>query len=136
MRAGMFASRRRGRGGTGRHRHDARRAGRLEEAGHPLVADLWHSARLWAYAECAHAVGDQDAARLLYDELLQYDGQLLLWAWCFVPASAAFSLGRLAEALSDHDRALAHYTEALTFEESCGAETLAARTRQSLTRVG
>ena len=107
-----------------------------KEAGHPLVADLWHSARLWAYAECAHAVGDQDAARLLYDELLQYDGQLLLWAWCFVPASAAFSLGRLAEALSDHDRALAHYTEALTFEESCGAETLAARTRQSLTRVG
>ena len=106
-----------------------------KEAGHPLVADLMHSARLWAYAECAHAVGDQDAARLLYGELLPYDGQLLLCAWCFVTSSAAFSLGRLAGTLGDDDRARPHYTEALTFEESCGAEMLAARTRRSLTRL-
>ena len=105
-------------------------------AGHPLVADFMHSARLWAYTECAHTVGDQDAARLLYDELLPYDGQLLLWAWCFAPSSADFTLGRLAETLGDHDRALGHYTEALTFEESCGAETLASRTRQALARIG
>lgn len=70
-----------------------------------------------------------------YDELPPYDGQLLLWAWCFAPSSAAFTLGQLAETLGDHDRALAHYTDALTFEESCGAETLAARTRQALARL-
>jgi hypothetical protein len=60
----------------------------------------------------------------------------LLWAWSFAPSSAAFTLGRLAETLGDHDRARGHYTEALTFEEACRAETLAAQTRQSLAGLG
>ncbi len=105
-------------------------------AGHPLVADFMHSARLWGYAACAHAVSDQDAARHLYEKLVPYDGQLLLWTWSFAPSSAAFTLGQLAETLGNHDRALAHYNDALAFEESCGAETLAARTRQALARLG
>ncbi len=75
----------------------------------PLIADFMHSARLWGYAECAHATDDKDAARHLYEELIPYDGQLLLWAWVFVPSSAAFTLGLLAETLGERERALAHY---------------------------
>ncbi len=105
-------------------------------AGRPLVADIMHSARLWGYSECAHAVGDRDAARHLYDELVPYDGQLLLWGWgIFVPASAAFALGRLAETLVERERACAHYGAALSFEEGIGAATLAERTRRALSHV-
>ena len=93
------------------------------------------SGRLWGLAECAHAVGDQDAARHLYDHLTPYDGQLLIYAFQFIAASAAFTLGLLAETLDQRDRALAHYTDALALEEGCGAETLAARTREALARV-
>ena len=98
-------------------------------AGHELPVDLMRSGRLWGLAVCAHAVGDQDAARHLYDHLTPYDGQLLLYAFQFIAASAAFTLGLLAETLDQRDRALAHYTDALALEEGCGAETLAVRTR-------
>ena len=47
----------------------------------------------------------------------------------------AVVLGLLAETLGEQDRALAHYTDALAFEEQCQAETLAARTRQALARI-
>ena len=53
------------------------------------------------------------------DELVA--GQLLLWAWCFAPSSAAFTLGQLAETLGDHDRARVHYTEALPLHGEGGA---------------
>jgi len=94
------------------------------------------SPRVWGLAECARATRDRAAAEQLYPLLLPYDGQLLDWFWIFAHASAAYTLGVLAETLGDHDRALAHYARALAFEESCGAETLAARTRQALARIG
>ena len=100
-----------------------------------LIADIMHSARLWAYAECAHATGDKEAARCLYEDLLPYDGQLLLWAWVFAPSSAAFTLGLLAETLGERERALAHYSDALSFEEGIGATALAERTREARARV-
>jgi class 3 adenylate cyclase/tetratricopeptide (TPR) repeat protein len=102
----------------------------------PLIADFMHSARLWGYAECAHATDDKDAARHLYEELVPYDGQLLLWAWVFVPSSAAFTLGLLAETLGERERALAHYSDALSFEEEIGATTLARRTHEALAGLG
>jgi tetratricopeptide (TPR) repeat protein len=116
--------------------------GDLETARHGL--DAWHAAgdrlpadsrlpgRIWALAECAHAVGDRDAAALLYDQLLPYDGQLLVISLSFIPASAAFTLGLLAEVLGKPDRAIRHYTDALALEQQCGAEPLSARTRAAL----
>jgi hypothetical protein len=50
----------------------------------------------------------------------------------FIPASAAFTLGRLATTIGDHEQALAHYHAALVIEERAGAEPLAARTSQAL----
>src|SRR5690349_19378075 len=52
-----------------------------------------------------------------------------------VPASAAFILGQLAEALDRPDRALRHYTDALAFEHRCEAHALGARTRAALDAV-
>jgi len=79
--------------------------------------------------------GDSDAAHLLYEQLTPYDGQLLFYGLAFIPASTAYTLGLLAEALGDRDRALAHYNDALTFEHQLRAESLAARTRQALARI-
>ena len=53
----------------------------------------------------------------------------------FIPTSAAFTLGQLAETLDQHDRAFTHYTDALALEEQIRAETLAARTRDALARL-
>lgn len=112
------------------------------------VLDAWHAegrllnpsimrtGRAWGLAECAHAVGDREAARRLYDDLSPYNGQLLVNLLNFIPASTAFTLGLLAETLDDQARALAHYSDALAFEEQCGAEPLAARTRQAIARIG
>ena len=93
------------------------------------------SARAWGLAECAHATGDRAAAEQLYPVLVPYDGQFLDGLGVCITASAGYTLGLLAETLADHDRARAHYADALTFEESCGAETLAARTRQALAGI-
>ena len=103
--------------------------------GQQLPLDLMRSGRIWGLAECAHAAGDTDAAQILYEQLAPYDGQLLVYAFQFICASAAFTLGLLAETLDQHDRAVGHYTDALALEESCGATALAARTRQALARV-
>lgn len=103
--------------------------------GQQLPLDLMRSGRIWGLAECAHAVGDKDAAKLLYEQLAPYDGQLLVYAFQFICASAAFTLGLLAETFGKHDRAVGHYSDALALEESCGATALAARTRQALARV-
>ncbi len=101
--------------------------------GRPLIADAMRSARLWGFAECAHSIGDRDAARHLYEELLPYDGQLLVWFWgVFIPASAAFILGQLAGTLGEQARARTHYTDALAFEERVGAVTLSQRTGKAL----
>ncbi len=104
-------------------------------AGRPLPADIMRSGWLWGITQCALATGDRDAARHLYDHVAPYDGQFLLFVLNFLPASAAFTLGQLAETLGEHDRALTHYTDALTLEESCQAETLATRTRDALARI-
>jgi tetratricopeptide (TPR) repeat protein len=105
-------------------------------AEHPVPPDAILPGRLWGLAECAHAVGDRHAARILYEQLIPYGGQLLVYGLAFIPASTAFTLGLLAETLGDRDLAVAHYTDALTFEEHIGAETLAARTRHALARIG
>lgn len=104
--------------------------------GRPLPSNFALPGRLWGLAECTQAVGDADAARHLYEPLTAYDGQLLLFGIEFCPASAAFTLGLLAETFDDRDRALGHYTEALEFEERIGATVLAARTREALSRIG
>jgi class 3 adenylate cyclase/tetratricopeptide (TPR) repeat protein len=104
--------------------------------GRPIPIDLTRSGRLWGLAECTHATGDRDAARHLYELLLPYDGQLLVYWLDFIPASAAFMLGRLAATLGDHERAVAHYRAALAIEEQAGAAPLAARTRQALADAG
>ena len=64
--------------------------------GQQLPLDLMRSGRIWGLAECAHAVGDKDAAQILYEQLAPYDGQLLVYAFQFICASAAFTLGLLA----------------------------------------
>jgi hypothetical protein len=109
--------------------------GSWHAADHELPDDATLPGRLWGLAECAHAVGDAEAARHLYEHLTPFDGQLLVYGLSFIPASAASTLGRLAETLGDHDRARGHYTDALALEESCGAQTLAARTSQALARI-
>ena len=101
-------------------------------AGRPVTLDLTRTSRLWGLAECAHATGDRDAARHLYELLLPYDGQLLVYWFDFIPASAAFVLGRLAATLGDDEQARAHYRAALALEERADAEPLAARTRHAL----
>ena len=103
--------------------------------GRPLNPDINRTGLAWGLAECAHAVGDREAARRLYDDLCPFDGQLLVNLLNFIPASAAFTLGLLAETLDDQERALAHYTDALALEKQCEAQPLAARTRQALTRL-
>jgi class 3 adenylate cyclase/tetratricopeptide (TPR) repeat protein len=105
-------------------------------AGRSVTLDLTRTSRLWGLAECAHAAGDRDAARHLYDLLLPYDGQLLVYWFDFVPASAAFTLGRLAATLGDDEQALVHYRAALAIEEQAGASALAARTRRALGNAG
>ncbi len=102
---------------------------------HRLPVDASLPGRLWGLATCAHAVGDRAAADHLYDHLAPYDGQLLYYGIAFVPASTAFILGLLAETQGDRSRALAHYSDALTFEERIGATALATRTREALARV-
>jgi class 3 adenylate cyclase/tetratricopeptide (TPR) repeat protein len=109
--------------------------GSWHAADHKLPDDASRPGRLWGLAECAHAVGDVEAARRLYDHLVPFDGQLLVYRLSFIPASAAFTLGRLAETLVDPDRARGHYTDALTLEASCGARMLAARTSEALARI-
>lgn len=110
--------------------------GSWHAADHELANDASLPGRIWGFAECAHAVGDTDAARHLYEQLTPFDGQLLVYRLSFIPSSASSTLGRLAETLGDQDRARRHYTDGLALEESCGAETLAARTRQALARTG
>lgn len=105
-------------------------------AGRPIPIDLTRTSRLWGLAECAHATGDRDAARHLYELLLPYDGQLLMFWLDFIPASAAFTLGRLAAVLGDDEQTLAHYRDALVIEEQAGATALAARTHQALADAG
>jgi len=104
--------------------------------GRPLPLNFALPGRLWGLAECAHAVGDADAARHLYEQLTAYDGQLLVFGIEFSPASAASTLGLVAETMGDRDRALGHYTEALEFEERIGATVFAARTREARSRIG
>lgn len=103
--------------------------------GRPLNPDINRTGLAWGLAECAHAVGDREAAQHLYNDLRPFDGQLLVNLLNFIPASAAFTLGLLAETLDDQERALGHYTDALAFEEQCQAQPLAARTRQALTHL-
>jgi class 3 adenylate cyclase/tetratricopeptide (TPR) repeat protein len=104
-------------------------------AGQLLPSDISRPGRLWGLARCAHALGDGAAAAVIYDRLLPYDGQLLLFGTDFAPASAAFILGQLAEALDRPDRALRHYTDALALEHRCDAHALGARTRAALDAV-
>jgi hypothetical protein len=82
------------------------------------ILEGWHTAgqrrptdsnltgRIWGLAECAHAIGDRDAAAVLYDRLLPYDGQLVVASISFIPASAAFTLGLLAQTLGQQGRAI------------------------------
>ncbi len=104
-------------------------------SGRRLPVDSSLPGRLWGLATCAHTVGDRDAAAHLYDHLTPYDGQLLYYGLAFVPASTAFTLGMLAETQGDRGRALAHFSDALAFEERIGATALATRTREALARV-
>jgi tetratricopeptide (TPR) repeat protein len=103
--------------------------------GRPVPLNFGLPGRLWGLAECAYGVGDGDAAARLYEPLTPYDGQLLFYGVVFSPASAAYTLGLLAETMGDRDRALGHYTDALTFEQEIGAKLFAARTREALGRV-
>jgi tetratricopeptide (TPR) repeat protein len=103
--------------------------------GCPVPLNFALPGRLWGLAECAYVVGDADAAARLYQPLTPYDGQLLFFGLVFSPASAAYTLGLLAETMGDRDRALGHYAEALEFEERIGAVVFAARTRQALDRI-
>ena len=105
------------------------------ENGHLLPLNFVLAARLWGLATCAHAVGDGDAAARLYDPLLPWDGQILSQGWSISPASAAYTLGLLAETMGERDRALGHYSDALAFEQEIGAKPFAARTREALNRV-
>ncbi len=105
------------------------------ERGHLPPANWARSARLWGLAECAHAAGDRIAAKRLYDALLPYDGQLLVFLTSLIPASAAFTLGLLADTLDDRGQAGAHFAAALEFEDRIGAVTLATRTRAAATRL-
>ncbi|MCB0828750.1 MAG: AAA family ATPase [Solirubrobacterales bacterium] len=107
-----------------------------ERSGHPLAAKLALPARLWGLSVCAHAVGDEDAARRLYEPLTDYDGQLLLVTMAFFPASAAYVLGLLAETFGEPERAAAHFRDALEFEQRIGAVPLADQTRDALARLG
>lgn len=104
-------------------------------SGHGLPDDLTRTARLWDLTECAHAVGDAEAASQLHQALEPYDGQLIVYGYAFVPASSAFTLGKLADAQGDRNRALAHYSDALAFEERCGATALAARTGEVIASI-
>jgi tetratricopeptide (TPR) repeat protein len=104
-------------------------------SGHQLPDDMSRPGRLWGLAACALAIGDDEAADHLYDHVRPYDGQLLVYDYCYAPASAAFVLGMVAETQGDRVRALAHYTEALAFEEQIGAEGLADRTRRAVARI-
>ncbi len=107
-----------------------------KSADYPLPVTLSLPGRLWGLAVCAHAIGDAEAARRLYDPVLPYDGQLLLYGMAFLPAGAAYVLGLLAETFGEPDRAVAHFRDALEFEERIGAVPLADQTREALARIG
>jgi class 3 adenylate cyclase/tetratricopeptide (TPR) repeat protein len=111
------------------------------------VLDSWHAAnrrvrldfsrtaQLWGLAQCARALQDRDAAAVLYDSLRPYDGQFLLVSLDFISASAAHVLGQLTETFNQPDRAAKHYTDALAFEQKCGAHSLTSQTREALARL-
>lgn len=103
--------------------------------GHQPPGGWTGAARMWGLAECANAAGDHIAAEHLYEALLSFDGQLLVFLTSLIPASAAFTLGLLADTLGDEARARAHFADALDLEDRVGAVTLATRTLAAANRL-
>jgi hypothetical protein len=109
-------------------------AERLWAGGIDAVTEDWTRAgTLFLMAEAAANLERPDWAEAVDAELEPWDGQLILHVCTYVPASVGFLRGRLAATLGRHEEAVERLETALAFEEACGAETLAARTRQVLT---
>ena len=99
------------------------------------ILEGWHTAgqrrptdsnltgRIWGLAECGHAIGDRDAAAVLYDRLLPYDGQLVVASISFIPASAPSPSGCSPK------------PSASKVTRSCGAHALSARTPNRLAQL-
>ncbi len=59
----------------------------------------------------------------LDEPLAAYDGQLLVYVTCYIPAGAASILGLLADTIGDRDSATRDYTDALNLEDKIAART-------------
>jgi hypothetical protein len=111
-------------------------AERLWEGGIDGVPEDWTRAgTLFLMAEAAANLDRADWAEAVNAELEPWDGQLILHVCTYVPASVGFERGRLSHTIGRTDEAVQRLETALAFEEACGAETLAARTRAELTSV-
>jgi tetratricopeptide (TPR) repeat protein len=80
-------------------------------------------------ATVAAALGDVDRARVLYDLLCPYDGQLVTMASLAYSGAVAHHLGVLAAALGDAARADRHFVDAAAVHVAMGAPAWLARTR-------
>jgi class 3 adenylate cyclase len=106
--------------------------------GNPLdiVRPDWtRSAMLLSLAGAAWVTGDRVLGRSVYELLLPYDGQLLLFVCTHVPASAAYTLARAAIAVGEAERAVSHLEDAIAFEDGLGARVLATRSRVLLAEL-
>jgi class 3 adenylate cyclase len=100
-----------------------------------LPHDFARSATLHRVAEACAVLGDVARAAQLYELLLPYSGQLLLFRMLACLAAADRDLGALAETMGRLDDAERHLVAAEQLEERFGAPPLVARTRLALARV-
>lgn len=94
---------------------------------------IWSSI-MWACAETAIVLADEDRSGALYDLLAPYPSQLV-YNGLVVLGSIASVLGRLALTLGRLEDAAAHFGCAIEIEERMQAPALVARSRLGLARV-
>ena len=110
-------------------------AGLPRGPGQLLEPDWSTTMGLYALAAAAAATGDADLGARVYEELLPYDGQMLLFCCCLVVSSAAHALGLAATAFGNTRLAIGHYRSAVAYEEASGAPVLASRSRVNLAEL-
>ena len=89
---------------------------------------LWLAA-MGSLAEAAAQLGDPDGGAQLYAELEPYADRLVQWSFTGNAGSVHRLLGRTAAVAGWHDRARAHFEEAVGRHAALGAAPLLARTR-------
>jgi hypothetical protein len=112
----------------------------LLRAGPPPAERVWHRwqalCALALGAEVAAAARADDLCRSYYDAMAPYaDEVVAIGGGSAVLGPASLYLGLLAVALADHERAVAHFADALATAQALGARPLFARIREQLATI-